>query len=220
MDFLTNLFQEMGTRDSLLVLLFLFIAFLIGLITGWLYWRKRLEELRTELTHTQTAHADMSKQLAEWKRKWEVTEAELKVVSENLEHCRGQLRTCEIEKGQLRAEIFEATEKLAATSDGKKSATKEVTSARETVTAALGSKLAAAGAGDRDDLKKISGVGPFIEKKLNDLGIYTYEQISQLDDHLVDKVNVAIEFFPGRIARDNWVGQALELHRQKTGKSN
>ncbi len=63
----------------------------------------------------------------------------------------------------------------------------------------------------KDDLKLIHGVGPFIEKKLNNLGIYTFEQISDFNIDTINKVTDAIEFFPGRIERDNWVAQAKEL---------
>ncbi len=63
----------------------------------------------------------------------------------------------------------------------------------------------------KDDLTLIKGVGTFIETKLNALGIYTYEQISQFDEALIEKLTVAIEFFPGRIQRDDWVGQAARL---------
>ncbi len=63
----------------------------------------------------------------------------------------------------------------------------------------------------KDDLTKIKGVGPFIEKKLNGLGIYTFEQISEFTPDTVEKVTEAIEFFPGRIQRDNWVNQANDL---------
>ena len=64
---------------------------------------------------------------------------------------------------------------------------------------------------DKDDLKGIKGIGPFLEEKLNALGIYTFEQISKMTPELEDKVNEAIEFFPGRIKRDEWVKQAKEL---------
>ncbi len=63
----------------------------------------------------------------------------------------------------------------------------------------------------KDDLKRINGIGPFIERKLNALGIYTFKQISNLTEDDADKVNDAIEFFPGRAKRDNWIGQAKEL---------
>lgn len=91
--------------------------------------------------------------------------------------------------------------------------------AQAEVKAALGSKIAAASADQKDDLKLINGVGPFIEQKLNNLGIYTFEQISQFDDELSNQVTDAIEFFPGRIQRDDWVGQAKILLQQKNDVS-
>jgi len=66
-------------------------------------------------------------------------------------------------------------------------------------------------ASKRDDLKEIKGIGPFIEKKLNALGIYNFSQIANFNAEDGDKVNEAIEFFPGRVKRDNWVGQAKKL---------
>ena len=71
--------------------------------------------------------------------------------------------------------------------------------------------LGTAKASDKDDLQAIKGVGPFIEEKLNALGIYTYEQISKMNSELEDTVNLAIEFFPGRVKRDQWAGQAKTL---------
>jgi len=66
----------------------------------------------------------------------------------------------------------------------------------------------------KDDLKKISGIGPFIEKKLNDIGIYTYKQISRFNNDDIDSVTKLIEFFPGRIKRDNWKKQANDLQKE------
>jgi predicted flap endonuclease-1-like 5' DNA nuclease len=65
---------------------------------------------------------------------------------------------------------------------------------------------------EKEDLKIINGIGPFIEKKLNALGIYTFKQIANFNDEDKEKVNEAIEFFPGRIKRDDWVGQAKKLY--------
>ena len=71
--------------------------------------------------------------------------------------------------------------------------------------------IKSAASGEQDDLKLISGVGPFIEKKLNDIGIYTFEQIASLSIEQTEMITEAIEFFPGRIQRDDWVGQAQQL---------
>ncbi|MAS17779.1 MAG: hypothetical protein CMA36_05220 [Euryarchaeota archaeon] len=71
--------------------------------------------------------------------------------------------------------------------------------------------LGFATAGDKDQLQEIKGVGPFIEEKLNALGIFTFAQISRMTSELEDRVNEAIEFFPGRVKRDEWANQARRL---------
>jgi alpha-tubulin suppressor-like RCC1 family protein len=64
---------------------------------------------------------------------------------------------------------------------------------------------------ERDNLQDIKGVGPFIEEKLNALGIYTFKQIANMNLEIEEQVNVAIEFFPGRIRRDEWAKQAYDF---------
>ncbi|QIE58468.1 hypothetical protein G5B37_02485 [Rasiella rasia] len=65
---------------------------------------------------------------------------------------------------------------------------------------------------DKEDLTEINGIGPYIEQKLNDIGIYTFEQISKLSKKDIDIITEMIDFFPDRIDRDNWVGQAKALN--------
>lgn len=72
-----------------------------------------------------------------------------------------------------------------------------------------------ADASEKDDLKLISGIGPFIENKLNGIGIYTFDQISKFTKQDIETVTALIEFFPGRIERDNWKDQAKELKNKK-----
>lgn len=67
---------------------------------------------------------------------------------------------------------------------------------------------------DKDDLTKIKGIGPFIEKRLNMIGIYSLQQLSELSPDMIDRVGAAIEFFPHRIIRDNWVGQARAISQR------
>ena len=71
--------------------------------------------------------------------------------------------------------------------------------------------LGVATIGQKDDLQQIKGIGPFIEEKLNALGIMTFDQISKMTPEIEEEVNVAIEFFMGRVKRDEWVRQATEL---------
>ncbi len=75
-------------------------------------------------------------------------------------------------------------------------------------------RIGLASVAEADDLKVIVGIGPFLEKKLHAIGIYTFRQIANFTPDDVDKVNDIIEFFPGRIERDNWVGQAAQLAKK------
>ncbi len=61
-----------------------------------------------------------------------------------------------------------------------------------------------------DDLKKISGVGPQLEKKLNALGVYTFKQISEWNEENVAWVDEYLSF-KGRITREDWISQAKIL---------
>ncbi len=78
-------------------------------------------------------------------------------------------------------------------------------------------RIGRATAAEADDLKDIVGVGPFLERKLHSLGIYTFRQVANFTKEDITKVNELIEFFPGRIDRDNWVDQAKEFHDRKYG---
>jgi NADH-quinone oxidoreductase subunit E len=61
-----------------------------------------------------------------------------------------------------------------------------------------------------DDLKKISGVGPKLEKLLNSLGIYKYDQVAAWSADDVAWVDARLTF-KGRIERDDWMSQAKKL---------
>jgi predicted flap endonuclease-1-like 5' DNA nuclease len=67
---------------------------------------------------------------------------------------------------------------------------------------------------EKDDLKMISGIGPFIEERLHALDIYTFSQISKFSAQDIETIGDAIEYFSGRIERDEWVAQAIELIRE------
>ena len=64
--------------------------------------------------------------------------------------------------------------------------------------------------GKPDDLRRIRGVGPKNEGVLNALGLYHYEQIASLSPENVAWLDAYLKFH-GRIARDDWVGQAKAL---------
>lgn len=63
---------------------------------------------------------------------------------------------------------------------------------------------------DKDELKRIKGIGKVYEARLNSLGIFKFAQIAKLKDGGIEAIE-AITGFPGRVTRENWVGQAKIL---------
>lgn len=68
---------------------------------------------------------------------------------------------------------------------------------------------------DADDLTKINGIGPAYEQRLNDVGIYTYEQISKLKAADRDELSNVDGITRDKIEADEWVKQAKELLKNK-----
>lgn len=200
MDFLTDLFTYMTVRDSLLVLLFLFAAFLIGLITGWMYWRNRLSEMSTRLNTALEHSGRLQTDFDSLQLRLKSAEDEVVQFSSDVDDYREKLRTCQAEKGQLSTQIQVLKEQPTPAVSPHNSPL-----VRTTDEASNGP----------DDLKRINGIGPKLEATLNQLGIFTYKQISGWTDAEANQMDESIGSIPGRILRDNWIGQARILELQK-----
>lgn len=61
-----------------------------------------------------------------------------------------------------------------------------------------------------DDLTKIKGVGPALARELHSLGFHTFHQLAELSPDEIAQINDQIGF-PGRVERENWVGQAKDF---------
>jgi large subunit ribosomal protein L21 len=69
---------------------------------------------------------------------------------------------------------------------------------------------AAAATTGADNLKKMTGVGPALEKKLNGAGITTFAQIAALSEAQIAELEEQLSL-SGRFEKDGWVAQAAEL---------
>lgn len=69
-------------------------------------------------------------------------------------------------------------------------------------------RLSAPRGGKADDLKEIEGIGPAMEKLVNELGFYHFDQIANWSDADVAWVDANLKGFKGRVTRDKWVAQA------------
>ncbi len=64
--------------------------------------------------------------------------------------------------------------------------------------------------GDKDDLKKISGVGPKLEGVLNEIGVFHFWQVAEWGPTEIEYMDDRLSF-KGRIERDDWIKQAGEF---------
>jgi len=171
------------------IILLLLVAGIIGYITAWLYYKsvcaKKIKALEDDFN------------------------TQITKLNDNISGLKKSLGEREAEIDNLKLEIG----KLKGEDKNSEQATLDKISKRRNLLD-YGS-FGTASANEKDDLKLINGIGPFIEKKLNALEIFTFEQISKFNAKDIEAVNKAIEFFPGRIERDNWVSQAKELAVRK-----
>ena len=84
--------------------------------------------------------------------------------------------------------------------------------------AAVGDGVAESSDDDRDDLQKIKGIGPSIERTLNDLGVYRFHQIAEMSEFDIDRVAQQLKGFRSRIYREDWIGQARDLQYEKNNR--
>lgn len=68
-----------------------------------------------------------------------------------------------------------------------------------------------ASADQADDLKDIVGIGPKYESDLHSLGIFTFEQLSKLTPEAIEAIESLTKNFPGKIEREDWIGQAKDF---------
>jgi predicted flap endonuclease-1-like 5' DNA nuclease len=71
--------------------------------------------------------------------------------------------------------------------------------------------LSTAREGGADDLKRIKGIGPKLEKLCNTMGFFHFDQIAAWTPDEMAWVNANLEGFKGRATRDKWIEQAKLL---------
>jgi small subunit ribosomal protein S2 len=64
--------------------------------------------------------------------------------------------------------------------------------------------------GDADDLKRLPNVNNKLEQRLNDLGVYHFWQIADLEPDMAEALDRALRL-KGKIAADGWVAAAKKL---------
>ena len=65
--------------------------------------------------------------------------------------------------------------------------------------------------GPRDDLQRLEGVDPSLERMLNRLGIYHFHQIARFEASDVEWLVEHVDGVPERTIRESWIGDASRL---------
>lgn len=69
-----------------------------------------------------------------------------------------------------------------------------------------------------DDLTRISGVGPALERLLHKEGVFYFKQIASWTKDDIKVIDRKLDAFKGRILRDNWIKGAKNEHFRKYGE--
>lgn len=69
-------------------------------------------------------------------------------------------------------------------------------------------------AAKKDNIKKINGIGPVFEKKLNSIGITKFEHIAAWSDADASRIDEQLEL-SGRPQREDWIAKAKILAAEK-----
>jgi len=69
--------------------------------------------------------------------------------------------------------------------------------------------------GDADDLKRLPNVNNKLEQRLNDIGVYHFWQIADLDPEMTEALDRALNL-KGQIAREEWIAAAKRLTESQT----
>lgn len=136
-------------------------------------------------------------------------EEEQQRAQRELERVRAEAEGCQREVQRLGARIAELEPMAARREAGAGEAVRPAREPREPSPA----PTVAATASMRDDLKRIKGVGPVIERRLNELGYHTFGDIAGWTATDIERVREALGPLGGRIRRERWVEQAKRFGR-------
>lgn len=197
---------------TLEILSLLLVAVIIGYVTAWLYYKSiYTKKLKTFEVENDELQSKINK-LEDDKRKLDKNLREMDVEKEHLSMEIKALRA-------LHAEAVHETDDMALKNKRNEQLLYEKDEAliniaqRKHLLDYL--SFGTATIEEKDDLKMISGIGPFIEERLHALDIYTFRQISKFTKKDIETINDAIEYFSGRIERDEWIAQAKDLYHKK-----
>ena len=201
MSTIAVLLMTARTEATLVIISLLLVSVIIGYVTAWLYFRfihkREVEALESTVEKLKKDNDRLEKRLEDKTNELDL----LKMENKSLE---GLNTKAENETSRITLKNAKNEQKISDQED----ALILIAKRKHLLDY---SSFGTATIEEKDDLQMISGIGPFIEERLHAIDIYSFKQISKFTAKDIEKINVAIEYFAGRIERDEWVAQAKEL---------
>ena len=229
-----QLFTFLGSRtfDGLQIPIMLFGGLLICLIAVVFYYtsklkqeRKQIEIMESEIIKIQDDYRSLSSNrdkiltdFNELKQENQKLVEQMQRTKDYSAEVKGLKSECEKLKSEITRIINTEVKVVKKGSQEKKNIVETEKDKFEREKRLLLNSIGVAKEADKEDLRQVRGIGPFIEKKLHLIGVYTIKQVSKFTKEDVERATKLIKFFPGRIERDNWVFQAKEIVRVRERK--
>jgi predicted flap endonuclease-1-like 5' DNA nuclease len=208
MNTLLILLVQTKSEATIDILFLLLVAAVIGYVTAWLYsksvYERRIKAIESEkdalnykIVNLNADNSNLHNNLHE--KEGEIKDLIFEVKALKALHAEAVIETDDMALKNERTEqlLYEKEEALV-----------HITQSKHLLDY---KSFGTATEAEKNDLKMISGIGPFIEERLHALDIYTFRQISKFTAQDIETINNAIVYFSGRIERDEWVAQAREL---------
>lgn len=103
---LSNLFSQFTARESIFILIVMLVAFLFGLLVGYLLRSRRVRALRRELKDKKKELADAQAEIESLREQLSLKDADLKKLGFSLQEAEAGVHRMEEEKEQLNKEVF------------------------------------------------------------------------------------------------------------------
>jgi predicted flap endonuclease-1-like 5' DNA nuclease len=208
MSTIVVLLMSARTEASLTIISLLLVSAIIGYVTAWLYFRfihnGKLEALESTIEKREN---DIDKLRSQNSK----LENDLALKNKEMEQQRNEIKNLLYLNSKSEKESSRITlknEKNEQIISDHEEALRQIAKRKHLIDY---SSFGRVSIDEKDDLQMISGIGPFIEERLHAIDIYSFKQISKFTAKDIEKINIAIEYFAGRIERDEWVAQAKEL---------
>ncbi len=158
--------------------------------------RQQLEDRQRSLTKSESEVKTLSASCTEFERRSEERAGAVRALEAELAHARDSHAGCGRKAAADEARI-EELESLVEEQDRARAEGKPTW-------------LLSAAQGDPDDLKLIKGVGPVLERRLHDLGVFHYRQLALLTAAETEWIAPRLRVTTEKIVREQWAAQAWQ----------